>query len=356
MRNFYKKTALAGIALLSASIVVFAGNEKRAGQAGANELLINPWTRSSGLGGFNTPIVRGIEAMNANVAGLAFTTNNELVFSNTNWLAGSGISINAFGFSRNIKDAGVIGVAVTAIDFGDIDIRTAEIPEGGLGTFSPQFLNVALGFGKSFSSSIHTGVAVRLIDETISDISSTGFSLDAGVQYVGGKNDAFKFGITLRNVGPTMKYGGEGLAFKTENALNGSKITAQRRADAFELPTLLNIGIARDFQLGEFNKVTGMANFTSNSFTNDQYTFGAQYGYKTFLMLRAAYTYENADNVSYNGGNATTLNNGFSTGATIEIPLNREKGSVFGIDYAFRATHDVGPFNGTHSVGARLAF
>ena len=39
----------------------FAGNEQRAGQAGASELLINPWARSSGWAGANIAGVRGLE-------------------------------------------------------------------------------------------------------------------------------------------------------------------------------------------------------------------------------------------------------------------------------------------------------
>jgi hypothetical protein len=74
--------------------VVLAGNKDRQGEAGASELLLNPWARSSGWDGINTACVRGIESMNLNVAGLAFTTKSELVFSHTIWLQGTGISLN----------------------------------------------------------------------------------------------------------------------------------------------------------------------------------------------------------------------------------------------------------------------
>ena len=46
----------------------FAGNEQRAGQAGASELLINPWARSSGWAGANVAGVRGLEGIYSNVA------------------------------------------------------------------------------------------------------------------------------------------------------------------------------------------------------------------------------------------------------------------------------------------------
>ena len=58
---------------------VFAGNKDRSGQAGASELLINPWARSSGWGNVSTANVQGLEAMFINVAGLAFANRTELV-------------------------------------------------------------------------------------------------------------------------------------------------------------------------------------------------------------------------------------------------------------------------------------
>ena len=62
---------------------IFAGNPQRAGQAGASELLINPWARTSGWGGANVSGIRGLEGIYTNVAGLAFTEKTELIFSQT---------------------------------------------------------------------------------------------------------------------------------------------------------------------------------------------------------------------------------------------------------------------------------
>ncbi|MBL4586019.1 MAG: hypothetical protein JKX84_03030, partial [Flavobacteriales bacterium] len=123
------------------SYSTFAGNPDRAGQAGATELLINPWARSSGMAGANSASVRGLEAQYLNVAGLAFTEKTEILFSSTQWLVGSGVMINTFGLSQKIGEAGVIGLAIMNMSFGEIDITTSELPDGGIGTFSPNYLN-----------------------------------------------------------------------------------------------------------------------------------------------------------------------------------------------------------------------
>ena len=126
----------------------FAGNEQRAGQAGASELLINPWARSSGWAGANVACVRGLEGMFNNVAGLAFTPKTELIFSRTNWLMyndNEAVSyINTFGFAQKVGESGVLALGIMSMDFGDIEITTEELPDGGIGTFSPKFMNIGL--------------------------------------------------------------------------------------------------------------------------------------------------------------------------------------------------------------------
>lgn len=128
---------------LACSSMSFAGNEDRAGEAGASELLINPWGRSSGWGGANTSGAQGVESFNLNIAGLAYTKGSELVFTNTNWLSGTDISINALGFATRLgENGGVLGISAMSMTFGDIDITTADNPDGGLGTFSPNYFNM----------------------------------------------------------------------------------------------------------------------------------------------------------------------------------------------------------------------
>ena len=83
MKNLYKYL----VALILIWLVAFqaspvlAGNKDRSGQAGASELLIDPWAGSSGWGSAGVAHVRGLESMFANVAGIAFTKQTELVFS-----------------------------------------------------------------------------------------------------------------------------------------------------------------------------------------------------------------------------------------------------------------------------------
>jgi hypothetical protein len=357
MKKYCKLFAPVALAtILLATDTLKAGNPDRAGQAGATELLINPWARSSGWAGANMAGARGLESMFLNVAGTAFTRKTELMFARTQWLKGTDININAFGLTQRVGETGALGISIMSMDFGDIEITTVDNPEGGLGTYSPQFLNIGVSYAKGFSDNIFGGIALKVITEKTANVSARGVCLDAGIQYVAGKNDQLKFGIALKNVGPRMKFSGDGLSFKTPvpASTNGSNVmTVEQRAAQFELPSLLSIGAGYDFYLSKdstsmkTHRITAMGSFVSNSFSKDEYKLGLEYGWKNMVMVRAGYTYEKG---IFNKDERTTVFTGPSAGLTVEIPFGKNK-STFGFDYSYRATN---PFNGTHSLGARI--
>ncbi|MFN3530409.1 MAG: PorV/PorQ family protein [Bacteroidia bacterium] len=342
-----KKISLAIVALTTLVVSAYAGNPDRRGQAGATELLIVPWARSAGWVGVNTSLVRGIEAERMNVAGLAFTEKTELNFSRTTWLSGSDVFVNAFGLAQRINESSVLGFSVMSLDLGAIDITTTENPDGGLGTYRPSFANIGISYARSFSDRIHGGATVRVITQGISDVSAQGVAFDAGIQYVTGPKDALKFGIALRNVGTPMVFGGDGLSAR--GVMQGSNValTLSQRSQPFEMPSLMNIGASYDLYPldgDEAYRLTLAGNFTSHSFTNDQYGVGAEFSWRKMFAIRTGYQFENSVNDPELTQNVYT---GLNMGVSIDAPFGK---SVFGLDYAYRHTNF---FGGTHLLGIR---
>lgn len=334
----------------------FAGNKDRIGQAGASELLINPWTRSTGMAGANTASAMGIEAVHLNVAGLAFTKKTDLVFSSTNWLKGSEIKINTLGAGFRVGESSVLGMGVMAMNFGDIEVTTVNLPEGGSGKFSPQFLAPFLSYAREFSNSINGGFTLRGVSESISNVSARGVAFDMGVRYVTGERDNLKFGIALRNVGPKMKFSGDGMSTKV--TLDGKEFTLEQRTEGFELPAFLSIGAAYDFyiaprtdtatkEITANHKITLCGDFQANSFGKDQVKFGVEYSFMSYFKLRGGYVYEQESNTKET---RTTVYTGPTAGLSIQMPMGANK-TIIGLDYSYQNTF---PFDGTHSLGIRI--
>jgi hypothetical protein len=342
------RVVFSGALIFLSAADTWAGNEQRSGQAGATELLINTWARSSGWGSVNTASVTGLEATFVNVAGLSGIDNLELLFSNTSWL--TDIKINAFGVAKSLDGDVVIGLSMMSMDFGAIDVTTTEQPEGTGATYSPSYMNVGFSYAKKFTQNISCGATVRMISESIPDLKASAISLDAGVQYVAGDDRQIKFGITLKNVGPKMKFEGDGNDLKNTNSdAHGQdyQMTYDLRVEAFELPSLLSIGAAYDFHNDTDHRFTLAGNFTSNSFTRNQMIAGMEYGYKKHFMLRTAYAYEGANSDKRN--NQTTTLTGLSFGASFELPLTN--GTSFGLDYSYRSAN---PLQSPNSIGVRV--
>ena len=225
------------IAFSTISINSFAGNPDRIGEAGGTQLLINSWARSSGMADANMAEIKGVESMMLNVAGLVETQKTEFAFTRTNWLSGSGININSFGFSQKVgKDNNsAFGVSVTSFDFGSIPITTTGQPEGGAGTYTIQMLNIGLGYSHQFSDAINGGVLLRAISEGVPSVNAQGVALDAGIQYNTGSERQIHFGVSLKNVGPAMTYGGDGLTLTGTPVGGAYTLSVQSRSMPYEL-------------------------------------------------------------------------------------------------------------------------
>lgn len=355
-------TMVAGAAAFLCFTGVKAGNPARAGQAGATELLIDPWANSSGFANANTSCVQGLEAQFLNVAGTAFTSKTEVIMGSTNYLSGAGITISAAGLCQRVGETGALGFSVMSMSFGNIQMTTYDNPDGGIGYYSPQFINIGISYARGFSDNIYGGLNMKLISEAISNAHAFGIAIDAGIQYVAGEKKQIHFGISLKNVGPRMTYTGDGLA--SEAPLpngNSGTITLEQRSQGFELPSLVNIGAGYDFHVMKdssgrsFHRITVAANFTSNSFTQDEEMLGVEYGFKSYFMARVGYDYMQGEPSALssnpqNGGRLTAFT-GFCGGVTLQVPFGKNH-STFGVSYAYRSTN---PYTGCHTIGIKLS-
>jgi hypothetical protein len=348
MRTMKKRSIIGTLAAVFMASALFAGNPQRVGSAAAFELLINPWARSAGWGGSNISAVRGLESSYLNVAGLAFTSGTEVMFSNTQWLMGSDISINTVGLSQRVSDGGVLALSLTSFDYGEWDITTVNQPEGGVGTIAPSSIVLGISYAQKFTNTIYGGVTIKAFNQSINNLSGSAIMADAGVQYITGEDYQIKFGVTLKNVGSNLIFEGDGNAITLPVPQGGYSQSYEQLSSSFELPSQLSLGASYDFLFTDGYRMTPALSFQSNSFEKDVFTGGLEFAWKQFLMVRAGYAY--FDNRVDNGQKTTALT-GMNYGLTFRAPLSKGSSSYFGLDYAYRATN---PFNGIHTLSVQF--
>jgi hypothetical protein len=339
------------VGALLCSFAVTAGNEDRVGSSGASQLLVNPWARSSALGDANIASCTGLEASYINIAGLAFTDKTQLKFNTANWMGNAGIQMYSAGIAQRVSEQGVITLSVQSMNFGDIDITTVNLPEGGIGTFSPRTNIINVGYARTFSSSIHAGINLKVISESISNVKGTGVALDAGIKYITGEQDQVKFGITLKNVGPVLRYKGDGFTKQASYSSTGKVTSLDQRVQAYELPSLLSIGASYDFLVNDKNKIVANFGYTANSFFYDQFRLGADYGMTTEKLafnLRAGFVYEKNIFSVENRSNALL---GPTAGFSVDALVGKNKNAL-GAEYSARFA---GVFGVIHTFGITIS-
>lgn len=339
----------------------FAGNPDRVGQSGAYELNMNGWGRSSGLSHANVAYSFGVESFSTNISGLAFTKGMEVYASHSLWLQGAGLSLSNVGLAKKIGESGgTVAAYISSFNQGEIAVTTFENPEGTGAFYRPRFINGGVGYVKSFTNSIHGGVGVKFLNESVANVSASSICLDAGITYIGGKTDNIRFGIAIRNVGLSTKFKGEGLINRTtpsDATSDNLTLLNAYETDKFELPTQLLMGLAYSLKFNEKNKLTLMGQYTSNSFSNNKIGLGVEYDFKEFAQLRVAYGYE--DNVFGKvdepllDKRVRNVYTGLALGGSVQVPLGKGSASKLGLHYSFRPTQ---VYKGTHSFGLSFNF
>lgn len=329
-----------------------AGNPDRQGESGAGELLLIPWAKSAGMNNIATSMIQGLESMRLNVAGLTGVKRTEVAMAHARYLVGSDINMNALGIAQRVGQNGVLGLTLMAMDFGEIDVTTVDQPEGIGATYSPNFFNIGAGYAYKYENKISVGFALRLISESIADLSALGVALDAGVQYVSGPKDNFRFGVSIRSVGTPMRFGGEGLSTRSKNPNRSPsyELTYDQRAAAFELPSLLNIGLSYDFYMLSVHRLSVVGNFTSHSFSRDDIGAGMEYSFNDIFLLRGSYKIQVGKPAK--GSSVQDVYTGLSLGMGLNLPFGKSDSQKLGIDYAYRPSQ---PWSGTHNLTLKVS-
>lgn len=334
----YLQAILAG-AVLAISVAGNAqaqGNqpdgERRAGTNAASELLIPVGARYIGMGGSSIATASGLEALYWNPAGLARSSRNaNAMFSHMQHLAD--INVNYFAVSAGFNGFGTLGFSVKALDIGDIIVTTEDSPDGTGSVITPQFVTAGFTYSRVLSDRVGVGATLNLVSETIDRVSATGLAFSFGVQY----NDfvainGLSLGVTLRNIGPSMQYGGTGLQRR------GNLIDLSRGNSAYEiiagkdeLPSSLEIGLGYKLKVGANDHVNITSLYQDNNYDDDASRLGVEYSLNETLFLRGGYS------LAFTAGDDAAGENRYIYGLTVGAGFQRDLGGVeVNLDYAFR--------------------
>ena len=317
--------AMAGVWSVPALAQETQGDD-RAGTAAAEYLLIPLSARTAALGSSLTgglSNLSGVEALQANPAALMVNSGTNAQFSRMEYVADVGV--NYFGVAQNFGNNNV-ALTVSFWDFGDIPLQDEDSPELSNRTFDANNVVIGLTFARQFTDRISAGFTVKGLSESIDNMDASGFAVDGGMTYVVGES-GLRFGVSLKNFGPSMGFEGAGLIASVPTGDGDTEVAGEISGLESELPSLLNFGAAYTRQFAGDVSVTALANFRSRAYDQDQYSLGLEAGYANLFYVRG-------------GAEITSdLDMSFYQGWNVGAGLNFEySGAGLSLDYAYRGT------------------
>ena len=332
--------------LLAALHTPAFGQVTKAGTTAAKFLSIGIGPRANAMGGAFTSVASDVSALYWNPAGVAQLKENQAMFSYTSLFKDLDITLNYLAVAVPAGETGNFGLSVTALDYGEMDVTTESVDyqEGTGEKFSAASYAFALSYARQITDNFSAGMTVKYIQEDIFHSSASGMAIDVGTMFIT-PFYGIKFSSIISNYGSKMQMTGEDLLIRYDSDLqrkgNNESVDAYYKTDQFELPLKLQIGVSKDFQIMEGQRLT--------------------------LAVDAAHPNDNAEYLNVGGelsllDNVISLRGGYRTlflvdsyeGLTLGVGFHYALG-VFsvGMDYAFQEHKILG---NTQSFGVLFTF
>ncbi len=312
------------------------------GTTAAPFLEIGVGARAVGMGGAFVATANDVSAMYWNPAGIAGLKRVQAVFVHTDWLVD--ISYDYAGMIFPLMQFGTVGLNLTALNMGEMKVRTIDHPEGTGEYFDASDMAIGLSYGIHLTNRFAIGFNFKFIQQTIWKEHARGFAVDIGTLYQTPWK-GLRIGAALTNFGTDMKMSGNDLLVYHDidpyQLGNNDHIFAELTTDSWPLPLNFQLGLAYDAIQTENHLLTVEADAMHPIDNSESMNFGLEYGFAGRYFLRAGYR----NLFLRNGEEGLTLGAG--------VHLTMFGGIRVGFDYAYA---DFGRLQNTQRFSIVLGF
>jgi long-subunit fatty acid transport protein len=242
------------------------------------------------MGNAGVALYDGIQSVYYNAGALGSLQDPAVQFTYSAWFAGITYDYAAGAFP--LRGLGTVFASVTALNSGDIDVRTVSQPDGTGERYTVSDVALGLGFGRQITSRFGAGIQLNYVSETIWHSSVGLMSLNLGTVYRLSEN-GLKIGASLSNLGTQAAFSGRDLAIQYDQDPDtygdNSSLPAVQHTDEFPLPILFRVGVSYPYEVTPQSRFLILAEAVHPSDNSESLSAGLEWTWNRLLSLRAGY-------------------------------------------------------------------
>jgi hypothetical protein len=330
MKNMNRR--IAGLMMLCALLV---GQEvlsqSKVGTTAAQFLGISVGARAIGMGDAFVASRGDVSTLYWNPGAFAAAGKSELMFVNTNWLAGT--KFRWFGFMLNLDGTNAVAVSLTNLNYGEDDVTTVQAPDGTGDRWTAQDVALAVSYSRRLTDRFSIGGSVKYISQSLYNESASTIAFDLGLLFETGFND-MRLGMSFSNFGGDMTLDGRDLLNRVDidpgNSGSNKTLVGKLKTDPWPIPLFFRVGAAMDV-IKSSDMIFTLAADAVRPNDNEEYVnVGGELGWNNLVFLRGGYRslFKTAaeDGLTLGAG----LRYQFEGIATMEVNYAYSKFGVFG--------------------------
>ncbi|MCY4233413.1 MAG: PorV/PorQ family protein [Bacteroidetes bacterium] len=305
--------------------------QSRSGTTAASFLTLGTGARGQALGHAYTAIATGADALFWNPAGAARAYGNNsggsVFLSHSRWFAN--IDYNAAAVVVPVFGDHVVGLSVSAVNYGDMIVRTVAFPEGTGETFRANDFSLGLSYAQPLTESFYFGGTAKYIRQDIRDMTASTVGFDFGFVLQSEYLRGLILAASIQNFGGKMQMNGvNSVVFvDIDETISGNNpdIPARIEMDSWDLPLSFKFGLAMPVLQSGMVEILALADIQQSNDNSLNSDAGAQ--------LRI---HNRTFNLDFRGGYKdlflSNVDSHLTFGAGIDV---RAFGVRLGFDYAY---------------------
>jgi hypothetical protein len=268
----------------------------KAGRASFQFLKIGIGARQTGMGEAGIAVVRDVNSLFWNPAGITGIQSSEASFSFNRWFAD--MDYIAGAAAVQLQDIGVFGISYAQLGYGDIPEALATVASGSSdtrtgNTFTGYDMLVGLSFARQFTTNLSIGVTGKFLREKLWIYGVNTYAFDVGTFY-DTQFKGIRFAMCAQNFSGAVKY-----------------LDVGSRKEGYDIPLLFTIGVSVDlmnpedafFNGGEDHRFTLALETVNSNDYGERWNLGGEYTFADLLAIRGGYRFNYDDgNLSFGAG------------------------------------------------------